>query len=237
MSRLFIVLCLITLMGAGCRKPTATTVTPTPTKTPAPTITKEQVARDFIPREEYEASNPSTLYTKQALHNLQSAQSFSSRIRIPGTGQDVTAELQFVKDQGLRGILQIPGESGLSVSEVYLSKQEVFVRAGNSPWQNISGTTEALDLIESLHGTFAFEDEGDFILNGSEAFIGSQKNNECTAHQFRQVTSEGMLQTFSVCITSQDLPLWIEIDTKSERPIRIDYSRINEISTIEKPQL
>ncbi|HPF95229.1 MAG: hypothetical protein KC582_04235 [Candidatus Magasanikbacteria bacterium] len=223
----------IALMGAGCNS-NKQPETPT-TKSPQQPGTIDQVTT--VSPEAYEYVDPETTYAKQALLNLATANSFHSRMVIPGINEDVTADLVFVKNQGMRGTLAIPSDQGTTISEVYLTEAEVLFKQGTNPWQNISGTDEAKELATSLKGSFSFDEEEDFILNGSEQYLGKSSGSNCTIYRFRQVTTEGRLQPFSVCITNQDLPTYVEIDTLSERPIRIEYSDVNTVGSIERPQL
>lgn len=230
MKRIALLVILLASTGLGCTKatPQKESTPKNPTAKPAQQQTTEPVILDRI--------IPEAQYAKQALQNLATANSYHSEMIIPGVGKDVTASMTFVKTQGLRGTLSIPTEEGISISEVYLSKEEVWHKTQGGAWENISGSEEAKELTDSLQGSFVEDEDGDFILNGSEQFLAKQEKSSCTEYTFRQVTTEGMLQTFRVCITKQDLPQYIEIETKSERPIRINYSALNEITSIEKPQ-
>jgi|JI8StandDraft_1071087.scaffolds.fasta_scaffold19252_3 hypothetical protein len=224
----------IALMGAGCNKANQPTNQPASTNPQTPgTIDRVQT----VTTEAYEYIEPETSYAKQALLNLTSANSFHSRMVIPGLQEDVIADLVFVKDQGMRGTLTIPGDQGTTISEIYLTQKEVLFKQGSKAWENISGTQEATELTASLNGSFSFGEEDDFILNGSEQFIGKSSGAGCTIYRFRQVTADGRLQPFSVCITPQDLPTYVEIDTKTPRPIRIDYSDVNGVGSIQRPQI
>ncbi|MFO0764837.1 MAG: hypothetical protein U0487_02205 [Patescibacteria group bacterium] len=221
----------LALMGAGCGKANPNTAQ----QGNQSNGVRPQQATTTDPYADY--VDPETTYAKQALLNLTSANSFHSRMVIPGVKEDVVADLIFVKDQAMRGTLSIPSEQGTSVSEVYLSAKEVLYKQGSNAWQNISGSEEAAALTNSLKGSFSFGDDGNFILNGSEQYLGKSSGSGCTAYRFRQVTDDGHLQAFTVCISDKDLPTFVEIDTKTSRPIRIDYSDVNAINTVERPQV
>lgn len=224
----------IALLGAGCNKANQPTNQPASNATQTPgTLAQVQ----GVSPEAYEYTDPETAYAKQALLNLTSANSFHSRMVIPGINEDVVADLLFVKDQGMRGTLTIPGDQGTTISEIYLTQKEVLFKQGAKPWENISGTTEAAELTASLNGSFSFNEDDDFILNGSEQYLGKSSGVGCTLYRFRQVTTDGRLQPFTVCITPQDLPTYVEIDTKAARPIRIEYSEVNSVGSIQRPQI
>lgn len=222
----------LALMGAGCNKTTP------PTNQPATNPLNGGVQQQAQPsNDNFDEVNPETTYAKQALLNLTSANSFHSKMVIPGVSEDVIANIIFVKDQGMRGTLAIPSDQGTTIAEIYLTQKEVLFKQGSEGWQNISGSEEAIELTNSLKGSFTFNDDADFILNGSEQYLGKSSGMGCTAYKFRQVTDEGYLQPFTVCISSKDLPTYVEIETKTARPIRIDYSDINGISAVERPQI
>lgn len=222
----------LALMGAGCNKATPPTNQPGTNPTNSGVQQQQRATNDNS-----DEVNPETTYAKQALLNLTSANSFHSKMVIPGVNEDVIADIIFVKDQGMRGTLAIPSSEGTTIAEIYLTPKEVLLKQGSANWENISGTEEALELTSSLKGSFTFNDDEDFILNGSEQYLGKSSGIGCTAYKFRQVTTDGYLQPFTVCISSKDLPTYVEIETKASRPVRIDYSDVNGISSIERPQI
>lgn len=89
----------IALMGAGCNKANQPTNQPASTNPQTPGTIIDRVRT--VTTEAYEYIEPESPYAKQALLNLTSANSFHSRMVIPGLQEDVIADLVFVKDQGI----------------------------------------------------------------------------------------------------------------------------------------
>ncbi|MSR85068.1 hypothetical protein EXS71_01335 [Candidatus Uhrbacteria bacterium] len=202
----------LTLFGFGCKKDTAMNKASINSFDQPATTSTQPIKKPTTPTQPTPAAPaPSSdiLYLKQVMKNLLQVRSFRASMSVPSTDGTLTGEIEFVRQGGLHGTLNLPGQI---TSEVYLLGQDIFFRTGTSTWINLSAKPEGKKAAELFQSAFSLNaDETSIPISNSARVLGiSDDPQGCKLYTITQSKSDGSGPQQSQICVKNDLPVYLK---------------------------
>ncbi|MBI5654686.1 hypothetical protein HZC53_03480 [Candidatus Uhrbacteria bacterium] len=220
---LLAVLSVAFLLGAGCSgsKTQNGTATGVPSNVPSAQRGKPET-KPLDPKSEY-------LLAQANFHN---AKSFKAKFTLPTSQGIVKGDLSYLKPDRFRGTMQM--DKG-DITDMILVADNCYMRVGNNPWVDISGSKVAKQTIENMRTAV----QGNKVLDQSEV-----ENLEIVSKRWDQLRSCDMfavrlkdstpdLPVINLCV-QDGYPLFLEVDTPNG-VMHVDYYNYSSVFLIERP--
>jgi len=233
----------IALLGIGCKSPQArleeriqlAKEQAIPSVTTPDVATTTETAPTPAPAGS-EAPEPSAdiVYLRQVMRNLGQATAFRAVIDVPVQGGTADIAVDFAAAVGLYGRMRIDVDNTLTISDVFMSKDEIDFRENTSTWTNITDTKEATVLR-------ALFQEATLPSGGAESFVSEYaqmqdriEDTDCTLYTFKQYNEiNAQVELYQICVKG-DLPTYIITESPFGQQ-RIDYKDINNFVDVQHP--
>ena len=180
--------------------------------------------------------SPDVLYARQVLRNLSQANTFRASMIVPTATGRVSTNLDYNRDGGLYGSIEIPGENGTTQSaNLFANDTEIYFRQGTSSWQNLSNTEDGKNFQAVFQNAFNYQNRYQSTV-ADTATLTSKTDDPaagCSRYAFTQPTGNGGTQTFTLCVKA-DLPVYLTIDGPFGQ-IEVRYRDINGKVDVKRP--
>lgn len=175
---------------------------------------------------------PEIIYVRQILRNLTKTKSFRASMIIPTAQGTAKGEVEFSKDKGFHGTLQLP--SGTSTEIYALNGNTIYFRANTSSWINMSGTTEGKQAALLFQTAFSVtNDNADTQISDQAKFVSMSDDPEgCRSFSIDQSTVVTP-QLFELCVKNE-LPVRISLPVEQGR-VEVRYRDYNQPIDIHVP--
>jgi len=230
-SPLLVSLLALAVFGFGCKPaqpqtppvPNATAPVTQPASVPVTNDAPAGVSRDV-------------LYARQVLRNLSQASTFRASMNVPTANGLVATNLDYNRDTGLYGTIQIPGTSGGSqTANLFANDKEIWFRQGTSTWQDLSNTQDGKNFQAVFQNAFNYQDRYQSTVSDTATLTSKTDDPAagCQRYAFSQPTDNGGTQTFTLCVNA-DLPVYLTIDGPFGQ-IEVHYRDVNGKVEVHKP--
>ncbi len=210
-----LLLLLLPLLGFGCRKPLAppslawrnssSSSSSLPPSASLPSLPALRPHLGRTPHPDKRPVAPEILYLRQAWHNLLGLKSFRAHLTLPGEQGLITGTIDYVRDHGLHGTLQINDHL---TTEIFLRGDQVYFRSNTSSWENMSYTPEGDRLAVFFQIAFPSRSDPHQPLISDSARILETKDDPsgCKRYTFSEYGLGDKKDFTSMCIQN-NLPL------------------------------
>jgi hypothetical protein len=224
-------LIILAAFGFGCKSTTA----PTP---PVPNAVAPvgQPASTAVTNPAPAGVSRDVLYARQVLRNLSQAKTFRATMSVPTAGGQVATSLDYSRDNGIYGTIQIPNAAGGTQSaNLFADDKEIWFRQGTSTWQNLTNTTDGKNFQAVFQNAFNYQDRYQSTVSDTATLTSKTDDPSagCSRYAFTQSTDNGGAQTFTLCV-SQDLPVYLTIDGPFGQ-IEVRYRDVNGKVDVKRP--
>ncbi len=224
---LLVPLLALALAGFGCKQeePKPATVPNAVTPTADTKVTQETpqgVSRDV-------------LYARQVLRNLSQAKAFRAGMIVPSASGRITTNLDFNRDIGMSGRIELPTTQGIQTADIYATEKEIWYRNGTSSWSDLSQTQDGKNFQAVFQNAFSYSNQYQSTVSDTATLIAKTEDPSagCQRYAFSQTLNDGTKQNFTLCI-SQDLPVYLTIDGPFGQ-IEVRYRDINGNVIVKRP--
>jgi len=167
---------------------------------------------------------------------LSQAKTFRAVMNVPTANGQVATSLDYNRDSGLYGTIQIPSAGGAAQSaNLYASDKEIWFRQGTSTWQNLTNTQDGKNFQAVFQNAFNYQDRYQSTVADTATLTSKTDDPSagCSRYAFTQPTGNGGTQTFTLCV-SKDLPVYLTIDGPFGQ-IEVHYKDVNGNVEVKRP--
>jgi len=242
LASLTLVLGTVALLGLGCKSPQEKLEQRIQ-------AAKEQAVATFglheaAPAEEpaeprrdgLEGPDPSSeiIYLRQVMRNLGRAETFRAVIDVPVQDGDADISVDYNKAVGLYGRMRIDVDNRLTISDIFLSEDEIHFRMNTDAWTNITDSDEATVLRTLFQNiTQPNQKAEEFVSKYAQMQERAEQPN-CTLYAFKQYNAtRARVELYQVCVKG-DLPVYVITDAPFGKQ-RIVYKDINNFVDVQHP--
>ncbi len=239
---LFLALGTIALLGIGCKSPQEkleqriraaqeqASQIATQTES-APVEETAEPRRDGLQGPD---PSPEIIYLQQVMRNLGRAETFRAIVDVPVQEGEAEISVDYNKAIGLYGRLRIEDEKELTISDVFISENEIHFRANTTTWTNITETEQA-DVLRALFQRATLPSAGgDYFVSGYAQIQAQTETGDCTLYAFKQYNQlNARVELYQICVQG-DLPTYVITESPFGEQ-RIDYKDINSFVDVQHP--
>lgn len=167
---------------------------------------------------------------RRVVENLSHATSFRAHLILPTTNGSATGELEYQKDEGFHGTLQLPGSI---MTELYAIGPDLWFRTHDSVWTNLKDTPQGAQTAETFRGAFTFGDvTSTLFLNDMKLVETTTDRDGCERYVFERGAAPNN-ETMQICVKN-NLPVYISSVT-SDAKFEIRYRDFGQKISLKAP--
>lgn len=179
--------------------------------------------------------SPDIIYLREVMRNLSQAETFRAKVGVPVQGGEADISVDFNKSIGMYGRMRIDIDNELTISDVFLSDDEIHFRANTGTWTNITGTEQA-QVLQALfrHATLPNSGAENFVSKYAEMQEKTSNESGCELYAFKQYNElRARVELFQICVKNS-FPVYIVTESPFGSQ-RIEYSDVNGFVDVQKP--
>ncbi|GEM_PF-643111 len=226
-----LVIASLSLFGLGCQKKSATSATSTTKLLQPMTVTPSNQGVLTLPPASAPDSNVNTELS-DSLNSFRALKSFRVKFTMVTPQGRLKANLEFVKPNRFRGVLEV-GQA--SKTEIIAVDDSLYLRANNSQWANLSNTQAAQALRASLKQALSGDTSLDKIKLDETALVKKSRDEARQCDLYKTTTRNATSNTtvIEVCAVN-GWPKYVSIQGDTH-PIEFEYYDYNKVFLIERP--
>ncbi len=216
----------LSLLGLGCSaKPEAKPVAPKPqpksSQNPSVLLFPAEAKPNPTVNEELQ----------EILTNFRNANSLRTTFDMTTSQGQVKGNFQFIRPNRFKGTMEAQGSN----LDIVVVDDSLYLKAGNSPWGNLSNQPSSKGLTDTLRKALSGNSTFDAAGANSQALVTKNHDDarSCDAYKTTAKTAEGAIVSIEICAENK-LPKYVSMTT-DQGPVRISYTDYNKLFLIEKP--
>ena len=194
--------------------------------------------REFDPNYEVDDTpnpSPQILYLREVMRNLGRAETFRAKVDVPVQGGEADISVDFNNAVGLYGRMRIDIDGELTITDVFLSGDQIHFRSNTSTWTNISDTEDGR-VLQAMFQRATLPSLGAESFVSEYAQMEEQTNDSsgCELYAFKQYNElRARVELYQICV-EDNFPKYIITESPFGQQ-RIDYSDINAFVDVQHP--
>lgn len=179
--------------------------------------------------------SPEILYLRDVMRNLGRAETFRAKVDVPIQGGEADISIDFNNTIGMYGRLRIELDDELTVSDIFMSDDQIHFRANTSTWTNISDTDDGR-VLQALFQRVTSPNRAaeKFVSEYAKVEQQTEHDSGCSLYAFKQYNElRARVETYQICV-QDNLPRFVITESPFGEQ-RIDYSDINQFVDVVHP--